>query len=137
MSKLAIAVKRATRRDTRVGPALRRKSTHGLEKKRVVRRLLELRPPDLLGKVALPLGPQHFAKVRGDLRIGPVGERAAQKFLRIAEIAHAEMRPSHAVQDRRVFRRERKRLFDELQPFGGPWRAIDKRVTERIERLRI
>ena len=47
------------------------------------------------------------------------------------------MRPPHAVQDKRIFGREHQRFFDELEPFGGARRTIDKRIAERIECLGI
>ena len=47
------------------------------------------------------------------------------------------MRPPHAVENEGVRRRERVRLFDELQAFGRALGAVDQRVAQRVQRLRI
>ena len=67
---------------------------------------LELRLPDFLRARALALRPQHFAEMRGDFRVGPLGQRAPEVLLRVVEVSQPELRPAHAVEDERIVGRE-------------------------------
>ena len=109
-----------------------RETPDRIEQHRVVRRFLELRLPDFPGAATLALGPQHFAQVRGDLGIRAFGNGAPEKLFGLVEVPKAKMRPPHAVENEGVRRRERVRLFDELQAFGRALGAVDQRVAQRV-----
>ena len=64
-------------------------------------------------------------------------ERPQQVAGGVVELAHPVERPAHAVEDVRIAGRERQRLLDQLQAFRGARRAINQRVPERVERLRV
>src|SRR5579864_4914010 len=115
----------------------RRESLHGLLQHRVIRIGAELRFPERHGLVALALAPQDFAKMRGDLGIRPSVERLLQVTLRLVEMAHPIERPTEAVENERILRRDLVRALDEGEPFVGARRAVDERIPERVERLRI
>ena len=51
--------------------------------------------------------------------------------------AEPEQRPAHAVEDERVVGRELVRALDQREAFVGARRAVDERVAERVQRLRV
>ncbi len=75
--------------------------------------------------------------MRGNFRIRLFGERAAQEFLRVVEIAEPEVSPTHAVQDKWILWGKRQRLLDQFEAFRRTRRSIDERIAQRIECLRI
>src|SRR5438552_1122326 len=93
--------------------------------------------PDALCLGALAHGPQHFAQVSGDFRVGPPGERAAQVAERVLQLAHPVQHPSHAVDDERILGSELQRLFDQLARLGQPLIAVGKGITERVVGMRM
>ena len=64
-------------------------------------------------------------------------ERAPQVAFGFVELAQAEVRPAHAVEDERIVGRELVRALDQREAFGRARRAIDERVAERVQRLRV
>src|SRR5690349_22242465 len=62
----------------------------------VVRAAFGCIAPDLLGILFLPARPQHFADVRGDLRIRAFGERPLQEVQAVFGVSHAIEDPAHA-----------------------------------------
>ena len=74
--------------------------------------------------------------MRGDLRIGSLLHRVAQRLLCLVELAQAELRPADAVEDEGIVGRKREGALDERVSLGNTRRPVDERIAERIERLR-